>query len=327
MALRNNKYLIDLGKQILDAEKDVQEAKNSIHSQNIKNIIEEKKVWQEINDSILDSRIRLFQELGNLTNQLFENQIDYYDRQIQKSNDYYDALLENAERGSEQEQLLQEEKEARAEQLRKRKIEAERRLAIMNKILSIGQIVIETAKAIAAINATAAKYDGIVPGSGQVYRATQVPLALGIAAAQTAIVLATPLPQYKDGRGKGKDEFAIVGDGGRSEVIERKGGKIEVTPSVPTITHLGKDDIVHKSLDDFERSRLAIQNASIMASFGSQSRQLEMFDYYLGKELRGISGKIEKGIEKGFKKAKVQNFIKIPPIDIGHQYYKNKGLT
>ena len=327
MALRNNKYLIDLGKQILDAEKDVQEAKNSIHSQNIKNIIEEKKVWQEINDSILDSRIRLFQELGNLTNQLFENQIDYYDRQIQKSNDYYDALLENAERGSEQEQLLQEEKEAKAESLRKRKIDAERKLAIMNKVLSVGQIVIETSKAIAAINATAAKYDGIVPGSGQVYRATQVPLALGIAAAQTAIVLATPLPQYKDGRGKGKDEFAIVGDGGRSEVIERKGGKIEVTPSVPTITHLGKDDIVHKSLDDFERSRLAIQNASIMASFGSQSRQLEMFDYYLGKELRGISGKIEKGIEKGFKKAKVQNFIKIPPIDIGHQYYKNKGLT
>lgn len=327
MALRNNKYLIDLGKQILDAEKDVQEAKNSIHSQNIKNIIEEKKVWQEINDSILDSKIRLFQELGNLTNQLFENQIDYYDRQIQKSNDYYDALLENAERGSEQEQLLQEEKEAKAESLRKRKIDAERKLAIMNKVLSVGQIVIETSKAIAAINATAAKYDGIVPGSGQVYRATQVPLALGIAAAQTAIVLATPLPQYKDGRGKGKDEFAIVGDGGRSEVIERKGGKIEVTPSVPTITHLGKDDIVHKSLDDFERSRLAIQNASIMASFGSQSRQLEMFDYYLGKELRGISGKIEKGIEKGFKKAKVQNFIKIPPIDIGHQYYKNKGLT
>lgn len=327
MALRNNKYLIDLGKQILDAEKDVQEAKNSIHSQNIKNIIEEKKVWQEINDSILDSRIRLFQELGNLTNQLFENQIDYYDRQIQKSNDYYDALLENAERGSEQEQLLQEEKEARAEQLKKRRVDAERKLAIINKVLSVGQIVIETAKAIAAINATAAKYDGIVPGSGQVYRATQVPLALGIAAAQTAIVLATPLPQYKDGRGKGRDEMAIVGDGGRSEIIERGSGKLEVTPNTPTITHLGKDDIVHKSVEDFERSRLAIQNASIMASFGSQSRQLEMFDYYLGKELRGISGKIEKGIEKGFKKAKVQNFIKIPPIDIGHQYYKNKGLT
>ena len=327
MALRNNKFLINLGKQILDAEKDVQEAKNAIHNQDIKNILEEKKVWKEINDSILESRIELFKKLGDLANQGFENVISYYDREIEKSNDYYDALLENAEAGSEQEQMLQEEKEAKAEQLRKRKIDAERKQAIVNKVLGVAQVIIETSKAIAAINATAAKYDGIVPGSGQAYRASQIPLVVSSAAAQTAIILATPLPQYKDGRGKGKDEFAIVGDGGRSEVIERGSGKLEVTPNVPTITHLGKDDIVHKSLEDFERSKLAIQNASIMASFGSQSRQLEMFDYYLGKELRGISGKIEKGIEKGFKKAKVQNFIKIPPIDIGHQYYKNKGLT
>lgn len=146
-------------------------------------------------------------------------------------------------------------------------------------------------------------------------------------AIRTATVLATPLPQYKDGRGKGKDEFAVVGDGGRSEVIQRGNGRIEVTPSVPTITHLGKDDIVHKSLDDFERSRLAIQNASIMASFGKQSNQLQMFDYYLGRELHGISNKIEKGIEKGFKKAKIYNNVNMPKIDIGHLHYKNSGLT
>jgi hypothetical protein len=327
MALRNNKYLINLGKQILDAEKDVQDAKNAIHNQDIKNILDEKKVWKEVNDSIYESRLQLFEKLADLANMGFENVISYYDREIERSNDYYDSLLENAENGSEQEQMLQEEKERKAEQLRKRRVDAERKQAIFNKVLSVGQVVIETSKAIAAINATAAKYDFLVPGSGQAYRASQIPLVLGSAAVQTGIIMATPLPQYKDGRGKGKDEFAVVGDGGRSEVIQRGNGRIEVTPSVPTITHLGKDDIVHKSLDDFERSRLAIQNASIMASFGSQSRQLQMFDYYLGRELHGISNKIEKGIEKGFKKAKIYNNVKMPNIDIGHIHYKNSGLT
>lgn len=327
MALRNNTYLINLGKQILDAEKDVQEAKNAIHNQDIKNILDEKKVWKEVNDSIYESRLQLFEKLADLANMGFENVISYYDREIERSNDYYDSLLENAENGSEQEQMLQEEKERKAEQLRKRRVDAERKQAIFNKVLSVGQVVIETSKAIAAINATAAKYDFLVPGSGQAYRASQIPLALASAAVQTGIIMATPLPQYKDGRGKGKDEFAVVGDGGRNEVIQRGNGRIEVTPSVPTITHLGKDDIVHKSLDDFERSRLAIQNASIMASFGKQSNQLQMFDYYLGRELHGISNKIEKGIEKGFKKAKIYNNVNMPKIDIGHLHYKNSGLT
>jgi len=40
------------------------------------------------------------------------------------------------------------------------------------------------------------------------------------------------------------------------------------------------------------------------------------FDYYLGKELNGISGKIEKGIEKGFKRAKIVN-SNVNNIDLG----------
>ena len=270
-----------------------------------------------LKEAKLEAQIQLGQELGNLANQIFDNTVGYYDQEIEKSNEYYDALLENAERGSEQEMMLQEEKQRREEELQKKKISIQRKQAIFNKFLALADIAMNLQQEISKNNATL----GTVPA--QPVNA----LAIASAAIRTATVLATPLPQYKDGRGKGKDEFAIVGDGGRSEVIERKGGKLEVTPSVPTITHLGKDDIVHKSLDDFERSRLAIQNASIMASFGSQSRQLQMFDYYLGRELHGISNKIEKGIEKGFKKAKIYNNVRVPKIDIGHIYYKNSGLT
>lgn len=306
----SNKTLIDLDKEIIKSKEDIAKADNEVTQVQIDNAL-------KVKEAKLAAQIELGQELGNLANQIFDNTVSYYDREIEKSNEYYDALLENAEAGSEQEILLQEEKQRKEEELQKKKISIQRKQAIFNKFLALADIALNLQAEISKNNALL----GTIPA--QPVNA----LAIASAAIRTATVLATPLPQYKDGRGKGKDEFAIVGDGGRSEVIERKGGKLEVTPSVPTITHLGKDDIVHKSLDDFERSRLAIQNASIMASFGSQSRQLEMFDYYLGKELRGISSKIEKGIERGFKKAKVQNFIKIPPADFSHIHYKNRGLT
>lgn len=306
----SNKTLIDLDKEIIKSKEAIAKADNEVTQVQIDNAL-------KLKEAKLEAQIQLGQELGNLANQLFDNTVSYYDREIEKSNEYYDALLENAESGSEQEQLLQEEKQRKEEELQKRKIAIQRKQAIFNKFLSLADIAMNLQSEIAKNNATL----------GTIAAQPVNAFAIASAAVRTATVLATPLPQYKDGRGKGKDEFAIVGDGGRSEVIERGSGKLEVTPNVPTITHLGKDDIVHKSLEDFERSKLAIQNASIMASFGSQSRQLEMFDYYLGKELRGISSKIEKGIEKGFKKAKIQNYIKMPPIDIGHYDYKNRGLT
>ena len=306
----SNQTLIDLDKQIIKSKGDIVKADNETTQIQIDNAL-------KVKEAKLSAQIELGQALGGLANQLFQNQIDGYDREIEKSNEYYDSLLENAEKGSEQEQLLQEEKAKKEEELQKRRIALQRKQAIFNKLLSVAEIVLSIQQEISKNNALL----------GTVLAQPINALALASGAIRIATVMATPLPQYKDGRGKGKDEFAVVGDGGRSEVIQRGNGKIEVTPSVPTITHLGKDDIVHKSLDDFERSRLAIQNASIMASFGKQSNQLQMFDYYLGRELHGISNKIEKGIEKGFKKAKIYNNVNMPKIDIGHLHYKNSGLT
>jgi len=325
---KNNEALIKLDDDIIKSKQNVGNAVKSLSELEIQKALYVQQKKKEINEETKRLQYELYSSLKDLAGQLFENQISYYDREIEQSNKHYDALLENAEKGSEQEQLLQEEKAKREEDLQKRKVELQRKQAIFNKLIQVAEIVAETAKAVAKIQLEAAILKANPLTALLAANAlAQIPFVLGTSAIQIATVMATPLPQYKDGRGKGKDEFAIVGDGGRSEVIERGSGKLEVTPNVPTITHLGKDDIVHKSLEDFERSKLAIQNASIMASFGSQSRQLEMFDYYLGKELRGISSKIEKGIEKGFKKAKIQNYIKIPPIDIGHIDYKNRGLT
>jgi len=183
------------------------------------------------------------------------------------------------------------------------------------------------AKTIAAINLAAAEYNAIVPFSGDAYRAQAIPLAIGISAAQTAAVIAQPLPQYAKGRKGGKAETAIVHG---QEVIEKPDGKTWIAPGkkgTPSIAQLGQGDSVHRSMEDYQQSKLALQKASIMASFTTQNAKIQIFDHYLAKELHGVSDKIEKGIEKGFKKAKINIQNNMPPIDIGHIHYKNRGLT
>jgi len=56
------------------------------------------------------------------------------------------------------------------------------------------------------------------------------------------------------GRKGGPATLAVVGDGGRTEVIERKDGSIQLTPTKDTLTFLNKDDKVHSSIAAYKRS-------------------------------------------------------------------------
>jgi len=76
-----------------------------------------------------------------------------------------------------------------------------------------------------------------------------------LAGVALAAVIATPIPKYKHGRKRGPAEMAIVGDGGRPEVVtDKDGSNPRLTPSVPTFTYLKEDDIVHSSTDAYKRS-------------------------------------------------------------------------
>jgi len=294
--LFNNKALQDADAEIIASKKRVAEADNAKTQQEIDNLLRVKEEERRFNDAVYEGRIELYNSIKDLGSQLFENQISDYDRQIEKSNEYYDSLLANAEAGSEQEQLLQEEKERKENELQQRKIALQRRQALFNKLLAVADIGIKLQQEIANNNAT-------FP-----FPANQAINALSIASAgvRLATVLSTPLPQYEKGRLDGPEETALINEK-RIEPVESKDGKVRVYSGRNRIVNLKAGDIVHKSLEDFQKNKMSLENASIMASFVNQANQLQAFDNYLGKELNGLSGKIEKGIEKGFKKAKINN--------------------
>lgn len=121
----------------------------------------------------------------------------------------------------------------------------ERRQAVLNqkrarfeKAITISQIIADTA--LAVVRALGQK-----PYTPANIANAAIVGVLG--AAKLAAVIATPIPQYKDGK-PANDNYegpAIVGDGGKRELIQREDGTMEVTPPTPTLTYVKRKDIVH----------------------------------------------------------------------------------
>jgi hypothetical protein len=110
----------------------------------------------------------------------------------------------------------------------------------------------------------------------------------------------------------GKDEFAWVGDGGRAEVItDAHGNNPVLTPSTPTVTHLKRGDIVHKSMEDYSVFKVA------------KSKELEIFGQYgdnnaLLYEMQAT----RKAIEKQKLNVNVHN----KPVDINYALWRNNQI-
>lgn len=135
---------------------------------------------------------------------------------------------------------------AQKEAIARKEKEADIQKAKFDKAAAIFNIILNTAQAV-------------------IKALPNIPLAIAIGAfgaAQLAVAIATPIPKYKHGRGEGREELAMVGDGGVSEYILRnRTGKIEKTPAVETLTHLMPKDRVFKNKEAMMKE-LAMSNLS-----------------------------------------------------------------
>lgn len=140
-------------------------------------------------------------------------------------------------------------------QLNEKKRAQQQKNARFEKAANVSLLIQETA--IAVVRALGSKP----------FTPANIALAIGVGAlgaANIARAIATPIPQYKDGTpigGHKRDGLAIVGDGGRSEVVETSDG-VFVTPAVSTPVFLRRGDKVHKSVEDY------INRAQVMSMNG-----------------------------------------------------------
>jgi len=287
-----------------------------------------KELIEEGNERTKQLATDLASSLIDLTNSIFDARISSIDSEIQAVNESYDAQIAAAGNDQRQKDLLEKEKLRKTKELEKEKKKELIKAAIFNKVITLAQIGLDLAKTLTAINLAAIEIDALTPyafGSvGAAYRAVQIPLAVGTSVAQAAVVLATPLPKLKKGREGGKAGLNITGDGGVHEVItDPDGSNPRLTPKTPTITYLNKDDKVFSSV----RAYNEYLNAQMLSGISSQTNMLKGYGIDTN-DFDRLESTLEKGIEQGFKKAKINiHNNNQPGTDINYQLWRMGNIN
>lgn len=296
--------------EIAKLSKEITEAEGSVFINN-----EEKKKLsvQEETEQILDISSKLTDALTGLTNALFEGNIQKIEVEIDKNNEKYDKLIKAAEGNEKQQDLLEKERDKKNAQLEEKKKKEQRKQAVANKAAAIAQAAISTALAVIQAYAQLGPIGGTF---GAV-------LVAAVGAIQIAAIAATPIPKYKTGRRGGKKETAIVGDGGVSEVIERKNGKVELTPARDTLVELASGDNVYKDIDDYKRN----SRMSVMKSLDTEGKKVnEYFNITLDRDRYGKEIVTElKEVVKSVKRIKLKTSQQ-KPTDLNHELWKYKNI-
>lgn len=178
-------------------------------------------------------------EIDNLVNASFDARLQRIEEEADAVEKSHDRQLESLQNLYEQGAISQEEYEARKrlqeemtekkkEELAKKEAELKNKQAKYDKASAIAQALINTALAITS----AATVVPFIPlGS----------IAMGIASAmgalQVATIMATPLPKYAKGTKYHKGGLAVVGDGGKQEIVMTADGAY-LTPDTPTLVNL-----------------------------------------------------------------------------------------
>lgn len=249
---------------------------------------------QRIVNKILNISSDAISSIGNLMSTLYEGDIDRIEKEQDANEDAYNADIERIEALAESGAISEEEAEARKraaedktskknEELEKRKVELQQKQAKWDKAVQIAQTGIATAR-------------GIMEAwqLGPILGAIMAGVVAAMGAVQVATIAATPIPAYKEGTKNGAHigGLAIVGDGGKQEVVVY-GGKPWITPDTPTLVDLPRGAEVYPDVDMFNWNDVG-GNITPMASSGN-SPVIVNNDYSeLKKEMHGIRSDIAK---------------------------------
>lgn len=219
------------------------------------------KWWEDLDPTerasvILQAYGELFNGITSIVTSAFDARIEQIEEEQEKNEEAGEEEIERIEELAESGVISTEEAEARkraAEQatadknkeLEKQKVDLEQKQAKWQKANSIIQTTIATSQAIMKALAEAGPFAGPILAA--------VIGAMG--AAQVAIIASQPIPKYAKGTDNHPGGLAIVGDGGRQEVIETDNGAY-ITPSVPTLVDIPKRAKVIPNLVDYRKMSL-----------------------------------------------------------------------
>ena len=187
---------------------------------------------------------------------------------------------------------IDDQAKAREDELENKRRDVQKQQARFEKAMALMQITLSTAKAVHQIQAEAAAAAAI-PFIGAALAAAalaQIPVVLASGAVQAAVVAATPIPEYAEGTDDHPGGLAVVGDGGKSEMII-SGGKVYKTPAVDTLVDLPRHAVV---LPDFGAAAERLpEMPQVNSVVNVDNSKLEALSKENGKLLRQLIRRME----------------------------------
>lgn len=198
--------------------------------------------------------------ITDLVSTLFDAQIAKIEEQQEANQQQHDTAIANIEDEYNKGLITQEESEIRKREieeatakreaeLQKKKAQAEYKQALAEKANNISQIVIATSL-------------GIMKASPNW---VNMALVAAMGAIQLATAIAQPIKAYKRGTDYHPGGLAIVGDGGKREVVEIN-GKYWLTPKVPTLVEMPEGSKVFPDYLDFIANEPPVNYGDLLAA-------------------------------------------------------------
>ena len=200
-----------------------------------------KDKWGE---ALTNQAVEVFKSFTAMLDAMLDAEIEYQKRAVNNWVETQTKLVEDQYKSQViDEKEYQAEKEAIAAEQRKREHEIAIKEEKANRVKATSNVLISTAQAI-TFAALAAFRDTPGPAAAAMF-ALYTALLSANAAMQIAAIHAAPYPEYAEGTDFHKGGLAIVGDAGKSELIETKSGRLYKTPDVPTLMDIERGAKVH----------------------------------------------------------------------------------
>lgn len=304
------KLKADLANKEADAEitaiQKINKADEKAHKERIRNL----KKWIQTASQAVGS-------IGDLVGTLYDGQLDKIEEESEANTEAHDSEVEKIELLKEQKIISEDEAQARKraaedktrkkeEELEKKRRDIQYKQAVWDKAMNISNIIAGTA--LAVINALQTK--PFIPAG---LAAAAVAGTMG--ALQLATAMATPIPKYAKGTDNHSGGPAIVGDGGKKEVVVYS-GKAWITPDIPTIVDLPKGAQV---LPDAGRHNLTrIDFLNFNQQFEKEHPEVVINNDFapLNREMKGLRSDIRRMAQQQHRDA----------YDLNYELYKRNRL-
>lgn len=218
-AINANKRKMESDKQRMEnAQKYLQKAGEALGAIN------------DLTQSIFDGKIANVEKEEEVLN-------EQYDKDKQRIQDLNDAGVISKEEADQRMAALDESKAAKEAELQEKMNKMKEKQAKVDKANSLVQAAIATALGIMQVYAQPSN-------GGFISRTVMAATLAAIGAIQIATIAAQPLPKYAKGTDSHKGGYAIVGDGGKQELVTF-GGNAYITPDTPTLVNLPRGAKVH----------------------------------------------------------------------------------